>query len=564
MPIELISFDKGINRKKSQLILTQGEVYNCSGFSFKKDGELVARDATTVSYEIDSDGTINGVHRYGTNLVHSANKLCAGEQAYFNYIYHRDITGTSNANITILGGSTRPRFADYDKFIFVVDEENKKALSDAYVYNWGIDNPTLAPGVDLGAAGNPDGEYYCYYTWYVQFPNEKVYETGPSPSYVVTASSQKLSWNVPIPPNFGSGTTVQTRLYRTVSGIIYYVTSLTSDTTSYTDNELDATIQGNPILSTEDYGPPPVGCTDVAIHLQRAFVIKENKLYYTEPYMPWAFIDGGEIVVSKDDENLTGLIVWSEQLYIPSRYKWYRLQGSNADTWSIKQTFTDSGVINKHTLATTRFGIPGLWYDGIYIFDGATNKNLSEKYLGKQFFEDIDDLDDCWAYFDGLKYYFYYTVDSVNQCVVLDFSYYPDIRWYFDTPVWESRTFYAETGNHYIALDGYEYTISGTESIATEMWTGDYAFKDIAKRKLLKYLWYDINTGGEDVTLTLYVDGTSTQTWTLNTSARVRKREETASWKCEGYRFSLKIACSESSAITIYAPWGMDADYVGV
>jgi len=279
--------------------------------------------------------------------------------------------------------------------------------------------------------------------------------------------------------------------------------------------------------------------------------------------MPFAFGSTSNIVVCKDDESLTGLIVWSEQLYIPSRYRWYRLQGSSSDTWSVKQTFTDSGVINRHTLAVTRFGILGLYYDGIYIFDGATNKNLTEKYLGEQFFADIDDLDSCWAYFDGLRYYFYYT-DTTNQCIVLDFSYYPDIRWFFDDIPWDARTFYKETGNHYLAYSGYEYTVSGTEAISTDLWSGDKAFKDITKRKLLKYIYYDINTGGVDVGLSVYVDGVLIQSWTLNTSGRLRKREETINWKCEGYIFSIALTCSNSSAITIYSPWALEADYVGV
>jgi hypothetical protein len=292
------------------------------------------------------------------------------------------------------------------------------------------------------------------------------------------------------------------------------------------------------------------------------FVIKTNRLYYTEPYMPFAFVNGGDIVVSRDDENLTGLVVWSEQLYIPSRYRWYRLQGSSSDTWSIKQTFTDTGVINRNTLAVTRFGIPGLYYDGIYIFDGATNKNLTEKYLGKQFFTDIPNLEKCWSFFDGLCYYFNYIQDG-PKCIVLDFSYYPDIRWYFEDIAWDARTFYAETGDSYLARAGYEFQFADSEIIPTEFWTGDFAFKDITKRKLLKYLYYDIDTGGKDVTITIYVDGTAKQTWTLNTSSRIRKREETVSWKCEGYRFSLRATCSDSLPITVYAPWGLEADYVG-
>ena len=127
--VESFSFDKGINRKKSRLLLEPGEVYSCSGFGFANDGVLTARTAKTRGTAIDTATTsrINGIHRYGDSIYGSSKSLCYGTasaftaagitQPTFNYLYYRAFGGSSYANIDILNNNTRPRFADYEKFI---------------------------------------------------------------------------------------------------------------------------------------------------------------------------------------------------------------------------------------------------------------------------------------------------------------------------------------------------------------------------------------------------------------------------------------------------------------
>jgi len=295
------------------------------------------------------------------------------------------------------------------------------------------------------------------------------------------------------------------------------------------------------------------------------FLIKDNKLYWSESYIPLGFIGTSNVTVCRDEEDLVALVPWSDQLYIASRYEWYRLQGSSAETWTIKRTFTDAGIVNRHTVQRTRFGILGLYYDGIYLFDGATNKNLTEKYLGSSFFSDIADLDLCYGFFDGVKYYFYYPSSgstSIDSCIVIDCTYYPDFRVYQDDSIATARDYHQESGTHYIGKSGYECSISGTETISTELQTGDFVFGDITKRKNLKYLYYDVNTNSQNMTVTIYCDGSSACTITLNNSARTRKRYGPLP-QIEGYRFSVNIACSASSGIEIYAPWALEADFVG-
>ncbi len=573
MAIESFSFDKGMNRKKSPLFLTEGENYTCKGFGFQHDGVLEARTATTIGAVIDGTATskINAIHRYGDSIYASSKALCPGSQAYFNYIHHRLSTVAAFSDVFTMSGSTRPRVADYQEFVFMVDGESRKAYSAGNVYEWGIDAPNHAPtvaiGADVGSPFTPDGAYSCYVTFYVTFPNGKVIESAPSPAGTVTVDHDKINWSgIPTCSYAGTGLTIHRKLYRTVSGVIYYALTIPDNTTTtYTgDGELDATLQSNSIMTSDIYTSPPYGAVDITMYLQRMFAIKDNKLYWSEPYMPFAFESTSNVTVSKEDEDLVCVVDWGDQLYVASIETWFRLQGTDPSTWAIKHTFADMGTTNKHTVKKTKWGILGRWNDGIYLFDGSMSKNVTEKILGKKFFTDLTNPNIEYAEFDGTRYTFHYssTGSTLNSCLVIDFSLSPEIRVYEDDFLADAEELYKETNHRYLAKSGYEYTEGGTETIATSIVTGDKAFQAILKRKCLDYLYYDINTNGEDITVGILVDGTLVQTLTLNESSRMRRRSDKLMAK-EGYRFALQIACADSQSLKIYSPWGLEATPVG-
>jgi hypothetical protein len=569
MAIESFSFDKGMNRKKSTLLMSEGEVYTCKGFGFQRDGVLEARTAKTRGASIDAVATskINAIHRYGDSIYASSRALCPGSQAYFNYIHHRLSTVSTFSDVFTMTGNTRPRIADYQEFVFMVDGESRKAYTQGNVYEWGVDVPKSAPNLgSTGGAYNPDGTYSCYVTFYVIFPNGKVVETGPSPSASITVSTDRIEWSgIPVCPYAGTGIIAHRKLYRDVSGVNYLVTTITNNTTTtYSDNESDATLQTNSIMTSEDYVAPVYGALDVAMYLQRMFVIKDNKLYWSEPYMPFSFESTSDVSVSKEDEDLISIVKWGDQLYVASAERWYRLQGTDPSTWAIKQTFTDQGVINKHTVKATKYGILGLWNDGIYLFDGSTSKSVTEKILGREFFTDLTDLSVCYAEYDGSRYTFHYasTGTTLDSCIVIDYGLTPEIRIYEDDFLADAEEVYKETNHRYLAKSGYEYTEGGTETIATSVVTGDKAFQAIIKRKCLDYLYYDINTNGKNVSVGIYIDGTLVQTLTLNETSRVRRRSDKLMAK-EGYRFALQISCADSQYLEIYSPWALEATPVG-
>jgi hypothetical protein len=566
--IEPFVFDKGMNLRKSPLYLADGEVVTALGFSFESEGVLEARPAKTQSVAIDFDAsaTINGIHRYIDSVLACSKAYCPGDQVYLNYFYQRDKDGTAFAEVGRSMGNTRPRFGDYEKFIFMVDGESRRAYIDDDEYVWGVKNPVSPPTLAAGAAGNPDGEYYCYVTYYIIFPNDKVYETAASPAGTITVTTDKIEWSgIPICPYEGEGLIIKRNLYRTVSGTSYLLTTIQDNTTTtYSDNATDAALQAASAYSTANYSTPPDNAVDIRVYLQRVFLIKEKSIYWSESYIPFGFLTTSSVVVTKEDEDLVSLVDWGDQIYIVSKERWYRLQGSDPDTWSIKRTFTDNGIINRHTLKKSKFGLIGLDYDGIYIFDGATSQSLTETKLGKSFFTDLDDLSVCYAEFDGEIYYLYYASSgsTLDSCVRLDFTNGRAELQVYTGGFVDAHEFYREKTVRYQAYDGYEYTEGGTEVIVTSVLTGDQAFKNVGQLKNLEYLHYDIDTNSIDVTVTIYVDGTSAWTLTLNTSSRIRKRSEKLP-QLEGYRFSLGIDCADSQSLKIYGPWLLDATPVG-
>jgi hypothetical protein len=224
------------------------------------------------------------------------------------------------------------------------------------------------------------------------------------------------------------------------------------------------------------------------------------------------------------------------------------------------------GCINKHTAKRTRYGIISLWYDGIYIFDGTVSRNITRDKIGTALFRaTISSLASCVAEWDGRRYKFAYPTSgtTLSKVLTIDFSAYPNLVFYDDDFVFTALEYHVPTGIRYFGKsDGYQYEESGTETIAVSLRTGDRVAKDVLKQKQTEYLYYDIDTGGVDVTVTVYADDVAqTPTYTLNHSTRTRKRIPLGQFT--GYRFSLGITCADSSGLYIYEPWAISFDNFG-
>lgn len=335
-------------------------------------------------------------------------------------------------------------------------------------------------------------------------------------------------------------------------------------TLSATDTYDDSTVLDNALCTSDNYGPWPHGIKDVCVHLQRLFGIKENKLYWSEPYLPFAVDAANYLSITPDGEDLTSVVQYGTQVFVSSADTWYRLTGTSSATWAVQETFAEVGTINRHTVKKTPYGIIGLWHDGLWMFDGLRTRNITDAKIGRAFFDAISDKDACFAEFHNNKYYFMYpsTGSTCDKCLMIDFSNAQDLKFYHDNFVPNAFEHHVPTGiKYYGGSDGYQYEEGGSEVIATSLQTGDKSMKAVMKRKQLQYLFYDVNTGGKNLTVSIYVDGTNSYSLTLNNSSRTRDRRLLP--KLEGYRFSVSLSCADSSGLSVYEPWGFGYALVG-
>ena len=563
---EVITFDRGLNSRKAPLLLEDGELVTASGISFDTIGSIAPRSSKQ-KVSATQVGTINGMHR-NVNTVFLSD---AGTLRYkWDLDGYCDLYVPADGDFTSLGSlnsSKRPVFCDYETFTFLVNGSDKKVFQGTHLYEWDINAPIVGPLGTAGAAGNPSGTYYLYYTYLVYFPNGHAVETAPSPAGSVTVSSQKIAWtNITPCPYVGEGLTIYRKLYRYSTTLIetYYVTTIGDNTTTtYTDNESDATLQINSIIDTDGYITPPENPTWIESHLQRMFVVKDQYLYPSEPYYPFNFDATNVLQVTQEGDPLQCAVRWGDQLFLPTKGTWYRLQGSSADTWAIKKSFAHNGIINPHTVKATRYGILGLWTDGLYLFDGSISKNVTSKYIAPSVFTGISDSDACYSEWDGRKYYFYYpeSGSTISKCLVLDMLNYPEVVPYYNDFLATAHHYDKETTITYYGYDGYHYEEGGTDTVVLSIRTGDRAVKNIVKQKQLHYFFYDINTGGKDVVVTIYLDDTSAFTKTINTSTRTKERVLLP--QKSGYRISVAVTATDARGMTIYEPWAIAVNLTG-
>jgi hypothetical protein len=367
-------------------------------------------------------------------------------------------------------------------------------------------------------------------------------------------------------PYAGSGLVIYRKLYRTSSSLIsvYYVDTINDNTTTtYTDNFTDASLELNPVISTSTYNTIPANVNDVCSYIQRVFAISGNTLYISEPYLPFNFDLANAIAISPDGINLTSVVPWGDQLYISAPDTWYRLQGTKSSSWQVRPTFSEEGMIDRCTAIPTRYGVLGRWYDGIYAFDGMLSRNITLNKVAQSFFLNIPSTTACAASWDGIHYRFFDPSVS-GKCLVLDFTYHPTIRVYYEDIV-NAHKYHRDTGIHYYGkTDGYQYADGTTEAVIASFQTGDRLTKEARyKQKQATYLYYDINTNGQDVTVTFYADGVaSANTITLNNSSRTKARVSIPG-NVQGYRISIAVSCANSYGVEIYDPWAIDVNPFG-
>lgn len=93
------------------------------------------------------------------------------------------------------------------------------------------------------------------------------------------------------------------------------------------------------------------------------------------------------------------------------------------------------------------------------------------------------------------------------------------------------------------------------------------AGQNIVRLKQPKYIFYDMNTHGKDVTVTVEIDGKEqAETFTVNTDSRKRGRIVDIPILWAGYKFSVKLSADNliDNDLEIYSPFGIAYTPYGV
>ena len=562
-----ITFDRGLNTRKAPMMLEDGELVTAQGLSYDSIGSVTPRSSKEKG-STTQIGTIRGIHRNLNSLV-----VVDGDNVRYKWDLDAfcDLYVPPNADFTSVGklsGSGPPNFCNYNEFLFISSPPSKKAFINGNLYEWGIDAPTEIPRGTAGASGEPNDTYSLYYTYLVYFPNGQAVETSPSPAGSVTVASQKIEWsNIAPCPYGGSGLTIHRKLYRYSTTLIetYYVATIADNTTTtYSDNFSDDTLEIHEVCSTEDYSPPPTGTRFAVYHIERVFAIQGSYVYPSESYMPFTFDHLYRIQVTTEGDDLTGGVAWGGSFYVTSKSRWYRIAGGSSATWEAKGTYSETGCVSGATIIPTQYGIIHLWHDGIYLFDGQISKNITVGKLADSVFSAISSYASCYASWDGRRYYLHYPISgtTLSKRLVLDFSRSQDILIHNDDFIPTAHQYDMRTGIHYYGYNGYHYKEGGSDTVALSIKTGDRIVKNLFQQKQLEYLYYDIDTGGQEVIVKIYIDDILAFTKAITTTSR--EKERVLLPQKQGYRYYMTITAADGRGVTIYEPWAISVNYAGV
>ena len=606
MPSEVILFNEGLDFGERSCLQKPGFLATANNIVFEVDGKQTLRPS------------FSQVNQTPVELVHSIGifreRILIG---YGSTLAWNNGSGDFTTLFSQFTKDARWVFKEYKQFFHGVNGYESVLFDvDGNLYPAQIENPATSPtGADSGVAGNPNGVYKLYVSYYIAWPNGMVYETGLSEASAdVSVSSKQITWsNIPICDYVAySGVlpTIERRLYRgpgtggALTGIYFVDTISDNTTTTYTDNFTDAEVAAGGLSAVADFGPLP-NSKYLEYHYGRAFVIDTEKpwrLTYSEPASGDTAIENENIMPLSmeandfDDirvggfqgiVNPQGILAWGQNLYIALNQTWLRKEGNDAVTWNYKKGFSSWGLAAPFTLSKGDHpvGLYGLSLfgdgePGICIYNGMTAEALSATRLRDLLKADLNKsaIANCFGKNVGFYYHFLYPSGNnttPDTYLAIDLTHFPDARignWTDLNAVCIAVD--ESNGDMFLGCsDGYVRKRSDTvtESINVDVQTRDLIGSDIKAAntiKVLKQLKYNLNTNGDPVKLEITIDGVL-QTWQngqtyyeiSGTGDKVQVMESFPN-NFEGYVYNLRVY-GTVTAFELYSPWNIELDGKG-
>lgn len=298
--------------------------------------------------------------------------------------------------------------------------------------------------------------------------------------------------------------------------------------------------------------PPSSGTFWVAWHQGRAFTLentagRQGRLNYSPQGRPEAV--EGFLEVTNDSDPLTGCISWNGALWVFSEAKLWQVTGE--DLIVSRQIAGAPGTTHPHTIAITPNGIVYFAHDGVRVFDGNTSSLISPDPVALPF-RGID-TDAIAAFAGDVACYGrneYWISDGTTILAVdlttgtwreIDFA---ATGLFYEEDVDDFIVTENEDGDGVFLVDVPGLFSDGGFDLDFDMETGTVRTAAEALG-IVRRVFLDINTGGENVTAQLYADGTALAEWIVNTSARQVVSYET---RTNARLFSVRLTAALTTA----------------
>jgi len=266
-----------------------------------------------------------------------------------------------------------------DNVIMVNGVDANQIYDFTSVRDMGLTDPTTAPTLATGAAGNLTGDYY-YWVSFVYSGSES--NVGPK-SAVVQPSAQAV--NLTDIPLGGTGCT-QRKLYRTkAGGTVGYELHTVNDntTTTYTDDDVDDLLSWK--TAPTNNTPPPTSKFIIEKDERILYILPDSSdFYYSELYKPELSKGTSYRTVGADDGGiLMGAAIYEGDMFFYKAkkitdddgtyyvgHKTYQLSGTDPDpetgNWVIKIANNAVGGIAYDTIDYSVAEVLCLDDDGLY------------------------------------------------------------------------------------------------------------------------------------------------------------------------------------------------------
>jgi hypothetical protein len=224
-----------------------------------------------------------------------------------------------------------------DNVIMVNGVDTNQIYDFTAVRDMGLTDPTTAPTVATGAAGNLTGDYY----YKVSFVYSGSESNAGVASSIVQPSAQAVSLSdIPLG---GSGCT-QRKLYRTkAGGTVYYELHTIDDntTTTYTDDDVDDLLSWK--TAPTNNTPPPIAKFVIEKDERILYILPDSSdFYYSELYKPELSKGTSYRTVGADDGGiLMGAAIYEGDMFF---YKAKKITDSEGTYYAGHKTYQLSGT----------------------------------------------------------------------------------------------------------------------------------------------------------------------------------------------------------------------------